>query len=391
MEIAIICLNQNLNKTHTQQIIVEKLKDELLKIGEQVSLISYFDFTLNSLSKIITSNIYDLIYIVGTNSTSYNSSVKQSISQTLNQSFDINADCRKSIIEYCKNNNISFSIQEEAETYLPSNSIPLTSSEYQIVGFVNQFNNSKIVFLPGNLSFINTFINKIIPNSSVSIFDENKKFCFKCYGILEKDIRMVLTEELSNTNITIRIISKRLDSAIFVEFIEDTPHNREYIASICEKLKKFIYATDNISLSELISELLKIQKKTISIAETITMGNLVKNLSKKSNQAILDVYLFTNPNSINRTFKNVNCENYSVNLVYELDNLLLEKSGSDIAIFVLGSQNDNQCYIAIGDIDGIHVYKNNINTFDDELVDILTDTTMFYLIKKLRQNDLQFS
>ena len=81
---------------------------------------------------------------------------------------------------------------------------------------------------------------------------------------------------------------------------------------------------------------------------------------------------------------------FSVNTVYELDNLLLQSSKADIAIVVLGDKNCDTCYIAIGDIDGIHVYKNKIFSFDDALIETLSDTTLFYLIKKLRQNDLQF-
>ena len=82
---------------------------------------------------------------------------------------------------------------------------------------------------------------------------------------------------------------------------------------------------------------------------------------------------------------------HSVNSVYELDNLLLQNSKSDIAIFILGDKYHDMCYIAIGDIDGIHVYKNKIINFDDELIYSLSETTLFYLIKKLRQNDLQFN
>ena len=73
-----------------------------------------------------------------------------------------------------------------------------------------------------------------------------------------------------------------------------------------------------------------------------------------------------------------------------MDNLLLEQANSDIAIFVLGDKTNNTCFIAIGDIDGIHVYKNKFMTYNQLTINMLSETTMFYLIKKLRQNDLQF-
>ena len=46
--------------------------------------------------------------------------------------------------------------------------------------------------------------------------------------------------------------------------------------------------------------------------------------------------------------------------------------------------------MAIGDFDGIHVYKNKINIKNLNLIGNLSKTALFYLIKKLKQNDLCF-
>ena len=82
---------------------------------------------------------------------------------------------------------------------------------------------------------------------------------------------------------------------------------------------------------------------------------------------------------------------YSVNTVYELSNLLLEKCSTDIVLYILGDKDESEyCYIAIGDFDGIHVYKNKINNSNIILNDTLSKTAVFYLIKKLKQNSLQF-
>lgn len=69
---------------------------------------------------------------------------------------------------------------------------------------------------------------------------------------------------------------------------------------------------------------------------------------------------------------------------------MLGLSNADIALFVLGDTKDSDiCYIACGDIDGIHVYKNRINDKSDNLIENISKTAIFYLIKKLKQNDLQ--
>jgi hypothetical protein len=81
---------------------------------------------------------------------------------------------------------------------------------------------------------------------------------------------------------------------------------------------------------------------------------------------------------------------YSVNTVYELANALLEKQSSDNVIFVLADKSADYCYIAVGDFDGIHVYKNKLNINQGNYIDTISKTATFYLIKKLKQNSLQF-
>ena len=81
---------------------------------------------------------------------------------------------------------------------------------------------------------------------------------------------------------------------------------------------------------------------------------------------------------------------YSVNTVYELANAILSKKTTDDVVFVLGNKEENICYMAIGDIDGIHVYKNKVNYNDKSSIETISKTSIFYLIKKLKQNSLQF-
>ena len=69
---------------------------------------------------------------------------------------------------------------------------------------------------------------------------------------------------------------------------------------------------------------------------------------------------------------------------------MLELSNADISVFVLGDTAESDiCYMAIGDVDGIHVYKNKINDKSDNLIENISKTAIFYLIKKLKRNDLQ--
>ena len=133
-------------------------------------------------------------------------------------------------------------------------------------------------------------------------------------------------------------------------------------------------------------ELMKIQRKTLCIGETITFGNITKNLAVIDNKNISSTNIYHNYTEM---INNLSIEKkvidqfgqYSVNVVYELANALLERTSADNVLFVLGDRKDSEfSYIAVGDLDGIHVYKNKISMIDD-YYETLSKTAIFYLIK----------
>ena len=70
----------------------------------------------------------------------------------------------------------------------------------------------------------------------------------------------------------------------------------------------------------------------------------------------------------------------------------LLKKGCDIAVATTGYAGDNtgENYIAIGDKNAVHVYKNIFCMSRENAIDNLCKAGNFYLIKKLRSNDFYF-
>ena len=140
-------------------------------------------------------------------------------------------------------------------------------------------------------------------------------------------------------------------------------------------------------------DLLNIRGKHLTLGETITYGHINQKLSQIDPKIISDGYIFNNYDTILKTL-NLDKKildkygHYSVNTVYELANLMLEKTKAQIAMLLLGDPNSDICYIAIGDINGIHVYKSKINANNSDTISHISKTAIFYLIKKLKQNDL---
>lgn len=398
MKIACLGINSNLIDTDKQCKIINFINKRLYEMGENVSLISYYDNSYDRLKNLFHDK-YDIVFIVGNDSPIYNYNIKDNLSRIFNDKLDNLENSYSALNKYCVNHNIVFSVQEEMEVKLPTKCIPLCSDDYYNNGFMYKLENTYIVYLPNNFDFaVENYNNYILPLLNDISNNKLDLVVLKCFGILEKDIRTLINEYIDNTKINIHIVNDGLDNAIYIRYDSTYMGSgiQDVISNICAKLNKFIYSTDDESIYETASHLIEIQNKKIAVAETITLGNICKQMSLVNDKNISTGYLLNNKASIFDTFK-VDKKvldtygEFSVNAVYELDNILLEKSCCDIAIFVLGNRNNDTCYIAIGDIDGIHVYKNKIFSFDDNLIENIAKTAIFYLIKKLRKNDLQFN
>lgn len=395
MKIALIGLNSNLIQVDKHETIINYLNSKLYEIGESVSLISYFDNNLEKLKNIISDG-YNLLFVIGTESTIYNYNIKDNLSKIFSDKLETHDSCHMTLKKYCTRYNIPFSSTEEMEVKMPTKSIPLFGDNYSNYGFMYKFNDQYIIFLPSIYDFVKVNYNDyILPLIKDISNKDTETITLRCYGILEKDIKNLITEELRNTDMQIQILSKNLDNIVYIRYHQSSTSINDTISNICSKLNKFIYSMEDTDLYETAKNLLNLHKKTLIVAETLTLGNITKNLVLLDNRLVSKSHIFTSFNSILSTLKLdkkilESYGKYSVNTVYELDNLLLEENDGDISVFVLGDSTSDICYIAIGDLDGIHVYKNKILINDDNLIENISNTALFYLIKKLRQNDLQF-
>lgn len=395
MKISCIALNSNMLAITEQTNIINYIKNKLYEIGETFSSISYFD---NSLETLKSHNLFEnnLLFIIGTKSSVYNHNIKDNISRLISERMETNNNCYSALNKYCTNHNIVFSVQEEMEVKIPTNSIPLCYEYFYNNGFMYKYNDTYIVFLPAEYNFVEfNYTNYISPLVN-DITDINCDIVtLKCFGILEKDIKALISDIDLKSKLQLTIVGDNLDSSIHIKYLknQDNSEIQNLISEICSKLNKYIYSTENTDIYQMASDLLNLRGKHLVLGETITYGNINRKLSVIDLDIVSDAYTFNNYNSIINTLgidKKIldKYGHYSVNTVYELANLLLEKSKAQIVMFLLGDKNADICYMAIGDINGIHVYKNKINTKDDNLISNLSKTAIFYLIKKLKQNDL---
>lgn len=397
MKIACIALNSNLINIDEQTKIINYLNTKLYEIGENISLISYFPNSQEGVRNIF-SNSYDLIFFIGTNDAIYNHNIKENLARIFGDKLSSHESSYSSLSKYCNKNNIVFSMLEETEVMLPTKSIPLVSNDYYSNGFMYKHNSTYIVYLPENLDFVKfNYVSYVLPLICDLVGNYYEYQVVKCFGLLEKDIRSVIAEYFVKNEVNINIINNGLDTSIYIRYKKDANlvDVQNIIANIISKLNKFIYSLEDVSIYQMASDLLNLYHKTLCIGETITFGNITKQLSQinpnniKSTNVYLDYDTMINELNIDKKVID-QFGKYSVNVIYELSNALLEKTSSDNVLFVLADSNNPEiCYMAVGDIDGIHVYKNKILA-NSESIESISKTAIFYLIKKLKQNSLHF-
>lgn len=245
------------------------------------------------------------------------------------------------------------------------------------------------------------FLDYIVPHIISTNATETTRL--KLFGISQNDITNAVKDIVdANPNIKLSILSDELDTTLVVSYDKSTDQQQlnNYIASIYERLRKFIYSDDDTTLFQLSLDLLTIGNKTLSVLETITGGNISKEFSLcnfpnsiitqdivVNNETTLVKEYGVNPNIIKKYGL------VSVETTYEIASTMLEKSPNDVVLVTCGDIQDNKnvCYIAIGDIEGIHVYKNSYSGSKKQIVNTISKCAVFYLVKKLKQNDLFFN
>lgn len=222
---------------------------------------------------------------------------------------------------------------------------------------------------------------------------------FKCFGISKDEIKTILSPFLQNNKgVFISIEGKNLLTDIILQADDNNTFFYEISREIFERFNKYIYAESNISLEETVFELLKMFKLKLATAESVTGGAIISSLIK-SNVGASCVFsesyvVYSNESKINLGVEPNILDRYSsisVETVHALAKQLLKKSSADIVITTTGrAENGEITFIAIGDRKKIDIYKNNFFGNREDIIDTITQASLFYLVKKIRRNDFTF-
>ena len=405
MKVGCVNISSDILIGKTQNDNVPYLSKLLLDCGVSLSNIFVVENNPQQLSTILTSIDHDILIIIGEDNPVKNFNIKNILATFWNEDIVKSEHCVNFVNSYLKKENIQSIPQIENEYYIPSNAIPLNNASFYLQGFMYDGGKTTYIFLPNYKDSIRfLYENSIMPIISRIRQIALESVTINTFGISEKEILLSLKDLINNDyKISISTYANDLDVSIVVRYNALTPNEiiNVFVSKIYEKLRKFIYADGETSLYQMALDLMTISNKTLAIAETITGGNICSEFNKCSSPSknlILEGRILNNQYS-QKSLLNVNTNvvtrygTISVETAYELATSLLETSNADLVLVTCGDIDgeSNICYLAIGDMDGIHVYKNTYSGAKDKVISTVSKCGVFYLIKKLKQNDLFFN
>lgn len=384
--------------TLSDKILINKSKNFL---SEKIAEILFKNnFRINS--RIVLSCNDDL------KSLSFNS---EEIYIILTQKIDICSENLSSVLnvplqvdEYIKTevNNYYKSINEPVDSYsiktwqIPQGARAIINSGSNHHGYLIDKNEKLIFVLPICNDTYSMFENSIMPYLLEHKTQKFKSNSIRTFGLAENNIRSVLKDLINNkSKVSVNIFSNGLNNDIILK-AKETNNNLDLITrDIYQKLDKFIYSVTDLNLTQTFEKLIYDKDIKFSIVEAISGGNLVSNFAKITRSQYIDrCYVIDNQQSLKQVFGLDDNTNDASEITYMIAERALATSKSDLIIVTNGifdnNSNKSITYIAIGDKNKIDIYKNIFFGNEEEVINNITNSTLFYAVKKIKENDFVF-
>jgi nicotinamide-nucleotide amidase len=324
--------------------------------------------------------------------------VNEAIASVLSDEIKENINLKKTVLDFYRQVNLPVEKQAFSEWEIPSKARGIIcEGEMQQGYFIKDDNSSFIVLSLSNYAqMLEVVLDEIKNNDFVT-------HTLKTFGLKEENIHELLKEKSKNKDgIKISMFSDGLDVDVTLRARQDNEKVEEYIAFALKKLSRFVYAEDQISIYNTVFDLLTLTKQKIAIAESITGGNIASSLIKNnkgaskmiekgfvtySDQAKIDVLGVKELTLKHKTA-------VSSEVAYEMAEGLLRVTDADVVLATTGyadGERGGECFIALGDREKINVYKNIFSGSREEVINAVTKSSLFYLIKKFRSNNFIFS
>ncbi len=373
MKTALINFRKPNTKFNSEQTLVNLFEENGVSI-DSVYTLSVSDET--GFLKLIDNlnDIYDNLVIL--QDINLPLSVKELLSNKFSFTLIENENACKIIEDFNSKNGVN---EPKDYALLPEESTLLPNYNGGFQGFMVE-SDSLIAVLPDdNLQVVEMVKSHLLPYMKYKYSLSTEKVTIKVFGaganLLEKalnkgkqlldGIDYSVTTNYGDTKIDI-FYDKRI-SQMAIE---------QAINAITLTLGDKVYAEEDISLAQRLSEVLRLRNFKLSTAESFTAGRIASSIVSISGASEIfneGIVAYSNDAKMKRLF--VNSETLkdfgavSKQTAYEMSAGLLKNPDTDYAIAttgIAGPKSDNTakpvglCYISVGDSSGIHVHKLNL-------------------------------
>ena len=404
MKASIIDIGSNKLFDNNRDNISKFLYNKISKLGIDVSKIVYCQNSKEEITNTLNFLTEECVFVLGEDNSNKNLEIKKIIASFMGVEVIQDNLCIKTVSDYYRRENLVPQKGYENEFYIPDNAVPFENTKSHLQGFM-MYGKQTLFFLPKDFESVEYLFNTYIAERLIEDFKlDYESSLIKTFGLSEGDILYILRDMLEQDDILVYTYPNGLDVTTIIRYSKDVDAIMvdDFISQTYERLNKFIYASEEVSLETRVFELLKLTNKTLAVAENITGGNVAYSLLKNEpkmvhmlKESIVCTSAESKSNRLRLSMQTQATKSaISVEGCYEMATGLLETSGADIVACTSGfldtEKNSQTVFISIGDGDGIHVYKNVFSGSRENVLENITKTTLFYLIKKIKQNGLFF-
>ncbi|MBR2614137.1 MAG: nicotinamide-nucleotide amidohydrolase family protein [Clostridia bacterium] len=269
-------------------------------------------------------------------------------------------------------------------------------------GYLVEDNDFSLIVIPETDNYIKMFEEYVAPYYNKKYGIEKQRNILKFFCIDKKRIdRVIQNAKLINKNISLEYSYLNGDVTLTVVYQKEQSESAyKLLNQLKIELQDLLYAEVDYSLEQTVFDLLKEKNKKISVAESFTSGRVsssIISISGASEFFYEGIVAYSNESKIDRlgvkeqTLKEKGA--VSTETAYEMAVGLLLKGESDIVVSTTGIAGPNSDgdkpvglgYIAVGTMQGVHVYKNLFNGDRKTITETAKNTALFLVIQNLKK------
>ena len=325
------------------------------------------------------------------------SSLNAYLSNLSGTNIETNEMLKKVTTEYYSRKNLPMDKDAENEWQIPKTAVAITNPNGKTQRYVLKIAETTIFVLPNSFNEFEPIYNDCL----LSYIEDNYAIeydseTYKTFGLSEELLTSALKDQIQNkAKVSVSIFSKGLYNDIVIKAKNGNDKFNLYRQTIFDKLENYIYAVQPISMDSYLETFLLSCNSSIVVVGDVSINQIFNNIGVDViNSYVSSIIQLPNKKAKEQFGIDINQINQfgesSAEVAYSLAVKALEKCDNcDLVLSCLiGFENNKAAaYIALGNKLKIDIYKNQFFGSKQEIIENVTQTAKFYLIKKLKSRD----